>query len=793
MSALSSTPARAEAHSDLRSRPRALLLAGVCLVLAALVAGVTMTLGSGVRAATTTTSPGPQGPTVPLYGQQWQPWGPTDLGTSTSTVASQGCALTAATMLLESYGVSTNPGALNQWLINHSGYVDQDLLVWGAVAQFAQSQGVSVSYTGWESTSLSAIDNSLALGYPVIAQVTLDGSMHFVLITGLGPDGTLWINDPWFGDHTTFQSRYGNPLTGIQSIRLYSGPAAPSSQLSSMSAGGTETITAPSAVLGTAGTGAQLLYLPYTDPTDQWFNGTPVATSSWSSQQIAFTAPAQLTAGFMVVETQTGNPNFWFPFTVAGTTVASVSAISPTTGSGGSSVTVTGTGFQLPAEVTFGTAQASSVTLVSPTELTVTAPTGSGSQPVQVSDWMGTSPTAQAVTYSYTLTGASGAMVPISPARVCDTRAGNPSNLSGTAAQCDGHTLASGAPLTVQVTGLDGIPATGVTGVALNVTVTNPVGSGYLTVYPAGQTPPTSSNLNFVGGQTVANLVEVGTSQQGQVAVVTNASQADVIIDVEGYFTTTSGSGLYNGLVPARVCDTRSNQPANQCTGKTLGPKGTLAVNVAGLGGVPSGAEAAVVNVTVTGTSAAGYLTVYPSGTVPTASNLNWSQGSTVANLVVATLNSAGGFTVYNDAGTTQVVVDVLGYYAGGTQLGSHFTAASSPARICDTRPNQPANQCTGKTLGAGQTLTLGVAGLGGVPTTATSVVINVTATDTTSAGYLTVFPSGAVPLASNLNWARGVTVPNLVIATLNSSGGLSIYNNAGSTDVVVDVLGWYS
>ncbi len=792
-----STASFAEAAPGAHPRPTARRSAGrlsvVLLTLAALVAGVTLPLVAGVRAATATTSSGSQGPAVPSFGQQWQPWGPTNLGTSTSTIASQGCAMTAATMLLASYGLNATPGTLNQWLTNHSGYVDQDLLVWGAVAQFAQAQGVSVAYAGWQSDSLSAIDSSLAQGNPVIAQVTLDGSMHFVLITGLGPDGTLWINDPWFGDHTTFQSRYGNPATGIQSIRLYTGTPASSPQLTSMSAGGSETVTAPSSNLGTGTSGSQLLVLPYTTPTSSWLTGTPVTPTSWTAGQIAFTAPSQLTAGFVVVQTATGQPNFWFPFTVSGVTAATVSSISPTSGSGGSAVTITGTGFQLPAQVTFGTALASSVTLVSPTELQVLAPPGSGSQPVQVSDWMGSSPTASATLYSYTLSGAWGALVPISPTRVCDTRAGNPSGLSGIPAQCDGKTLTPGNPLTVQVTGVGGVPTSGVTGVAVNVTVTNPASSGFLTVYPAGQLAPTSSNLNFRSGETVANLVEVGVSQQGQLSVVTNAAQADVIIDVEGYFTTSAGPGLYTGLSPTRVCDTRANQPQNQCTGKTLGPNGTLSVQVAGLGGVPVGAEAAVVNVTATNTTSPGYLTIFPSGAAPTASNLNWGRGATVANLVVAALNSSGGLTVYNPQGSTDVVVDVLGYYAGGSGAGSHFAPAPSPARICDTRANQPQNQCTGKTLQAGQTLTLQVTGLAGVPAAATAVVVNVTATDTTSAGYLTVFPSGSPPLASNLNWTEGSTVPNLVIATLNPTGGFSVYNAHGSTDVVVDVLGWYS
>ena len=182
--------------------------------------------------ALASTTPSPNGPVVPVYGQQWGPWGPQDLGTSSSTISADGCALTASAMLLEAYGVNTNPGALNQWLIAHSGYVDQNLLVWGAVAQYAAAQGVQVSYTGWEGYNLSAIDTSLAAGNPVIAQVTLDGNMHFVLITGTGPAGALWINDPWYGDHTTFQSRYGNPATGIQSIRLYSGTPVAADQLS---------------------------------------------------------------------------------------------------------------------------------------------------------------------------------------------------------------------------------------------------------------------------------------------------------------------------------------------------------------------------------------------------------------------------------------------------------------------------------------------------------------------------------------------------------------------------------
>ena len=89
-------------------------------------------------------------------------------------------------------------------------------------------------------------------------------------------------------------------------------------------------------------------------------------------------------------------------------------------------------------------------------------------------------------------------------------------------------------------------------------------------------------------------------------------------------------------------------------------------------------------------------------------------------------------------------------------------------------------------------TMSVQATGLAGIPSGATAVLLNVTATNTTAAGYLTVFPSGTRPLASNLNWGAGMTVPNLVVATLNSSGSFTVYNSAGSTDVVIDILGYY-
>jgi hypothetical protein len=87
------------------------------------------------------------------------------------------------------------------------------------------------------------------------------------------------------------------------------------------------------------------------------------------------------------------------------------------------------------------------------------------------------------------------------------------------------------------------------------------------------------------------------------------------------------------------------------------------------------------------------------------------------------------------------------------------------------------------------------VLGRGGVPATGVgAVVLNVTATNPTAASYLTVWPSGsAKPLASNLNYVSDETIPNLVIAKVGTNGQVSLYNGIGSTDVIADVVGWFS
>ncbi len=372
---------------------------------------------------------------------------------------------------------------------------------------------------------------------------------------------------------------------------------------------------------------------------------------------------------------------------------------------------------------------------------------------------------------------------PLSPARVLDTR--------------DSEPLGAGESIDVPVTGLANVPAAGVTAIALNVVATNATGPpSFLTVWPTGQARPLASNLNFVPGVAVPNLVIAQVGTGGKVAMYNNLGSVNVVADVQGYFLGNSTGSKYVPLAPARILDTRIGTGG---TASPIGPGGTIELKVTDAGGVPPAGTAVALNVTATNMSGAeSYLTVWPSGSSqPLASNLNFIQDQTVPNLVLARVGEGGKVSIYNNLGNVDVVADTQGYFAEpGASVTSSEYFPTSPARILDTRDGTgvPAN-AKGQ-LGERRTLDLQVRGVGGVPENATAVVLNVTAADSPGPeSYLTLYPTGTSPrpLASNLNFVAGQTVANLVIAPIGSEGKVTIYNNLGSTVVVGDVQGWFT
>ncbi|MDQ6726361.1 MAG: peptidoglycan recognition protein family protein, partial [Actinomycetota bacterium] len=254
--------------------------------------------------------------------------------------------------------------------------------------------------------------------------------------------------------------------------------------------------------------------------------------------------------------------------------------------------------------------------------------------------------------------------VPVNPARLLDTRTGT--GVGGAVAP-----VGPGGTLQLAVTGVGGVPTTGVTAVVLNMTVDRATGpESYLSVWPNGSARPTASNLNFTSGAPATNLVIAQVGGDGRVAIYNHAGSTDVIADVEGWFTAPAArptGSTYFPISPSRILDTRSGTG----TGGAVGPIGgnaTMDVTVAGAGGVPAtGVTSVVLNVTATdATGPDSYLTVFPTGTArPLASNLNFGARQTIPNLVIVRVLN-GKVSLFNNLGSTNLVADVQGWFSPG-------------------------------------------------------------------------------------------------------------------------------
>ncbi|RRR85370.1 N-acetylmuramoyl-L-alanine amidase [Streptomyces sp. RP5T] len=381
---------------------------------------------------------------------------------------------------------------------------------------------------------------------------------------------------------------------------------------------------------------------------------------------------------------------------------------------------------------------------------------------------------ASDVTVTQPVVPPTGTLKPLTPTRIMDTRAG---------VGVPKAKVGSGGTVTLQVTGKAGVPASGVTAVVMNVTATNPTASSYVTVYPDGTTRTSASNLNFTAGRTFPNLVVVPVVN-GKVDFYNRTGTVDLIADISAYYTSDgSGSGL-SSLTPTRIMDTRAGVGVPKAK---VGSGGTVTLQVTGKAGVPaSGVTAVVMNVTATNPTASSYVTVYPDGTTRTsASNLNFTEGRSFANLVVVPVVN-GKVDFYNRTGSVDLIADISGYFSATGSVEHN----AGPVRVMDTRNGTGVRKGT---VGSGATVSLTVGGRNGVPTDATAVVLNVTATNPTANGYVTVYPDGTTRTsASSLNFTAGETIPNLVIVPV-VNGKVDFYNRTGTVDLIADLSGYYT
>ncbi|HVS05259.1 MAG TPA: choice-of-anchor D domain-containing protein [Candidatus Dormibacteraeota bacterium] len=286
---------------------------------------------------------------------------------------------------------------------------------------------------------------------------------------------------------------------------------------------------------------------------------------------------------------------------------------------------------------------------------------------------------------------------------------------------------------------------------------------------------------------TVGFIPQATGPRSASLSFADNAPNSPQMVTLTGNGTL---GGQYLPVAPNRIYDTRTSGIG------PLGPGEERPVQVTG-SQVPPGAVAVVLNVTVTNTTRASYLTVFPTGiSRPTASSLNWTARQTVPNLVEVPLGSGGQVSFFNAYGNTDLILDLQGYVnpAAATPGGAGFFNPLPPLRVLDTRSAGVGVTAAGK-VGAQGSIDVQLTGRGNVPVSGVSaVVLNVTVTNPSAPSYLTVFPTGgAVPIVSNLNFSAGQTVPNRVVVMVGTGGKVTFFNAAGTVDVVADIGGWFT
>ncbi|MGD9995767.1 MAG: hypothetical protein AB7R77_10885 [Ilumatobacteraceae bacterium] len=260
-----------------------------------------------------------------------------------------------------------------------------------------------------------------------------------------------------------------------------------------------------------------------------------------------------------------------------------------------------------------------------------------------------------------------------------------------------------------------------------------------------------------------------------------------------------SSASVFTAMAPQRLVDTRIGLGAPQ---QRLQAATSMDVQVTGQLGIPADAVAVVANVTAVDAAGPGYLQVFPTGRAEpgSSSTINVDEaGQIIPNAAFAPLGDGGKLTIYSIF-DTDVVIDVSGYFTPASSSAAGRLVPLTPERVLDTRiglgwtPPSTAGRVRTQTVDAATTITLQVAGRGGVPIDGVSaVVMNVAAVDPLGSGFVQVAPTPVVPGASsNLNTTAGRTIANLVVVPLSPAGTVDLYLTTPS-DLIADVTGYFT
>jgi hypothetical protein len=251
------------------------------------------------------------------------------------------------------------------------------------------------------------------------------------------------------------------------------------------------------------------------------------------------------------------------------------------------------------------------------------------------------------------------------PRRVLDTRPAS-STVDGQFARIG--VRPSGETLRLPVAGRAGVPPEA-RSVVLAVTADAARDAGFVTVHACDAPRPNASTLNYLAGETIANAAITRLGADGDVCLHT-VGATDLLVDVTAWFP---GDAVALLDEPRRLVDTRAGTSTidGQLQGIGVRPAGgALELVVGGRAGVPVEAGVVLLNVTVDAARQPGFVTLFPGGLDrPTASNLNYAAGDTIANAAVTRVGADGEVCVFT-SGATDLVVDVVGWLPGPAPVG---------------------------------------------------------------------------------------------------------------------------
>jgi hypothetical protein len=431
---------------------------------------------------------------------------------------------------------------------------------------------------------------------------------------------------------------------------------------------------------------------------------------------------------------------------------------------------------------------------LSSTTFIVTTSTVSATTPALITAMLG----GNSVSVSVILTPSAGlAFYPLTPCRIADTRAGfgfsgyfgSPSLLAGAARSFPVQQSACDVPATAQA-------------YSLNLTVVPPGPLGYLSVWPTGSGAPSVSTLNAPDGIVAANAAIIAAGTNGAISLFAS-NETDVLIDIDGYYAPPSGPQAlsFYAVAPCRVVDTRTGFGFSGLFGPPsleAGSTRNFPVQQSSCG-IPSTAEVYATRMTAITLGPLVYMTTWPQQqTLPNVSTLNAPIGGVVGNqaMVPAGTETGGPISVYS-SDTTNLLIDINGYFAPPGNTGALTYYPLTPCRIVDTRTGFGFSGEFGPpaiVAGATRNFPLQQSSCG-IPSSAQAYSLNVTAMVPSGEDlvYLTAFPAGqTLPNASTLNAPNGGVVASSAIVSAGTEGAISVFSS-NATELLVDINGYFA